>query len=115
MRLISLVAAVVTFVAVLSGGSASAAPCDAALSPSVNPSAVGQEVEIDVGCLRLNPNIEYHVSIQNLSTGEMSLHEAVTGDVSFTFTDAGEYGVQLHSQRSGKSVTIEDFYVQVVE
>lgn len=109
------VAVALVFGSVMMAPATEARACSATLVPSVNPSAVGQEVSFDVGCLKGGGNVVYIVGIGNVTTGEGLGQFEITGDFTFTFTEAGEYAMHFFQQRNGKQVLNIAFHTQVVE
>lgn len=110
---LALIAALVVSAFAFAGTSA-AAPCQASLTASVNPSAVGEEVTFDTGCLAERANVIYTVGMVNLDTGE-TVQVVVTGDFAYTFDSAGDYFLHLFQQRNGKQVLSLAYANQTVE
>lgn len=103
-RLGILGAIALAFIGIAAVGGTATARASCSLTSSPNPSAVGQTVSFDQDCIgNGGGNVEYVVGIVNTATGE-TVQMTVTGDFTYTFDEAGEYFVNLFSQRNGKSV-----------
>lgn len=98
--------AVVAFAAIpfLGSSPARAGQCEQTLIADVNPSAVGQEVTFDFGCVFYKPSVTYWLDITDENGVTDTVRVSIGGWLGtfepYTFTAAGEYDLVFYNKRA---------------